>query len=302
MSRLFVLALAGAWVGCTLLLAELRWFRREPLAERLRRYSGAPEPLHGRNRSLSAASFRDVIGPLVSAAAERLVSALGVDEDLTVRLRRLHAPIDATAFRLRQAAWAGGALLGAAALALTLAPPAPVALLFVVGAPLLAFLVIEQRLAGASTRRQAHLFDELPVVMEQLGMLLGAGYSLGSALSRLAERGRGVVAEDLALVVNRVRQGLSEEQALREWASLAAVPELDRLVTVLALNHAGTDLGRLVAEEARAVRREAHRRTLELIERRAQLVWIPVTVATLVPGVVFMAVPFLEALHDFAAL
>ena len=58
----------------------------------------------------------------------------------------------------------------------------------------------------------------------------------------------------------------------------------------------------MVSQEARAARREAHRRLLETIERRAQLVWIPVTIATLVPGVLFMAIPFIAAMRNFAAL
>jgi tight adherence protein C len=36
------------------------------------------------------------------------------------------------------------------------------------------------------------------------------------------------------------------------------------------------------------------------MERRSQQVWIPVTVATLVPGVIFLAVPFVEALRMFS--
>jgi hypothetical protein len=40
---------------------------------------------------------------------------------------------------------------------------------------------------------------------------------------------------------------------------------------------------------------------IETVERRGQQVWIPVTVAALVPGVLFMAVPFIEALRLFSA-
>ena len=47
-------------------------------------------------------------------------------------------------------------------------------------------------------------------------------------------------------------------------------------------------------------RRDLQRRTIETIERRAQQVWVPVTVATLVPGVILLAVPFLAALRLFA--
>ncbi len=155
-------------------------------------------------------------------------------------------------------------------------------------------------MATASARRQERLLLELPVVAEQLGLLLGAGYSLGSAVARLATRGSGAAAEDLARVAARVRHGVAVEHALREWADLARVPALDRLVSVLARSRDVGDLGRLVSEEARAVRQEVQRRTVTVMERRAQQVWVPVTVSTLVPGVVFLAIPFVEALRLFS--
>jgi hypothetical protein len=101
-------------------------------------------------------------------------------------------------------------------------------------------------------------------------------------------------------VAGRIRQGLGEVEALREWAAVADVDALHRLVGVLALNHQAGDLSRLISDEARAVRRDVHRQLVETIERRSQQVWIPVTVAALVPGVIFLAVPFIEALRLFA--
>ena len=91
-------------------------------------------------------------------------------------------------------------------------------MLLVLGLPLLAFLVVEQRLANESTRWQRRVFLELPILAEQLGMLLSAGYSLGAALNRLAVRGKGNCGRDLARVCGRIRQGLSEVDALREWS------------------------------------------------------------------------------------
>jgi Flp pilus assembly protein TadB len=197
--------------------------------------------------------------------------------------------------------WAvvGGVLIGGV-VAAVLAPPTPVAVLLVAGSPLLAFLVVEQQLASASAAWQRRLGLELPVVSEQLGMLLSAGYSLGAALQRIASRGHGACATDLALVCGRMRQGLTEIEALREWSRTAGVDALERLVTVLSLNRQAGDLGRLIAEEARSLRRDVQRQLVEAIERRAQLVWVPVTVATLVPGVIFLAVPFLEAMRLFS--
>ncbi|MGH9085051.1 MAG: type II secretion system F family protein, partial [Acidimicrobiales bacterium] len=180
-------------------------------------------------------------------------------------------------------------------------PPLGIAILFLAGTPVLAFLLVERQLIAASDLWKRRLLLELPIVSEQLGMLLGAGYSLGGALNRLGARGAGVCGHDLVAVCGRIRQGLTEVEALREWSDRADVDALDRLVGVLALNSETGDLGRLVAEEARSIRRDVHRELLAEIERRAQQVWIPVTVATLVPGAILLAIPFIEALRLFSS-
>jgi Flp pilus assembly protein TadB len=131
-------------------------------------------------------------------------------------------------------------------------------------------------------------------------MLLSAGYSLGAALQRVAARGHGACSSDLTGVVGRMQQGVSSGDALREWAVLAAVPAVDRLVAVLSLEGETSDLGRLISDEARAIRGDAQRRLIEVMDRRAQQVWVPVTVATLVPGVIFLSIPFIEALRLFS--
>ena len=293
-----VLAVVGTWVGATLVLSELRWFARVPLSERLRPYVPGASGT-ARRGVLSVDSFRDAIGPLARAVGERAARLAGVSEELEVRLERVHAHVDATGFRVRQIGWSIAGLGIGAAAALALRPSAAVALSFLAGAPVVAFLVQEQRLALESQRWQRRLFLELPVVAEQLALLLSAGWSLGGGLNRLAARSAGAAGRDLERVCRRIRQGLSEAAALQEWARLARVPALDRLVPVLALNRETSDLGRLVAEEARAIRRDVHRELIEAVERRNQQVWIPVTVAALLPGALFLAVPFIEALQEF---
>jgi len=299
MSRLVGASALSLWAGVALLLGQVRWFRRRRLVERLEPYQpgglaviGGPGGRRG--------SWTHVLGPWARQAGGRLATLLGVEEDLALRLRRLHSPLDATTFRLRQLAWSVTGLAGGAGLSAATRPPLAVAALFTLGGALLAFLVVEHRLGTASRERQERLFRELPVVAEQLGMLLGAGYSLGAALNRLAGRGSGVCAEDLRIACSRIRQGLDETAALQEWASVAGVPAVDRMVSVLSLNRQAGDLNRLISEEARSIRRDVQRTLIEQIERRAQQVWIPVTVATLVPGAILLAIPFTEALRLFA--
>ncbi|MDP8969036.1 MAG: type II secretion system F family protein [Actinomycetota bacterium] len=299
MTRLLVGSGLLLWVGATLLLSELRWFSRAPLGERLRPYVAGGLARRQRGGLLSVESFREAVGPLSRTIGERLSRLLGVGEDLAVRLTRIHSPLDVTGFRTRQVGWSLAGFGAGALVSLALRPPLLVGLLFVVCPPLLAFLLLEQGVARASGDWQRRVFLELPVVGEQLAMLLSAGYSLTAALNRVASRGRGACARDLARVCARIRQGLSENEALREWAAVAQVDALGRVVAVLALNRETSDLGRLLSEEARALRRDVQRELMESIDRRAQQVWIPVTVATLVPGVIFLAVPFVQALQLF---
>ncbi len=302
MIRIAVVATLLGWVGATLVLSQRRWFARRTLTERLRPYEpGGLAAASAASGLLSVESFSEVIAPLARTVGERASRLFGVSEELSVRLRRVHSPLDQTDFRVRQLGWTALGLVGGALVAAAARPPALVALLLLLGAPALSFLLVEQQLANESDRRKRRLFLELPVVAEQLGMLLSAGFSLGAAISRLATRGQGASGVDLRRVVARVRQGVTEVDALREWATIADLDALTRLVAVLALNREAGDLGRLIAEEARSIRREVQRDLMEQIERRSQQVWIPVTVAALVPGAIFIAIPFLEALRAFGA-
>lgn len=298
-TRLSILLITFAAVGAALVLSEFRWFRPVRLRDRLAPYS--PTGTTRAKRPLNFNSFREVLTPLATSVGTTISGLLGIHEDLPSRLARIHSPLDASAFRLRQLAYAIVAVALGGLAVLVWNPPALLAVVLVVGSPLLAFLIPEQQLATASAKWQNKLFLELPVIAEQLGMLLSAGFSLGSALRRLAERGQGCSGQDLQRVTALIRYGQSDVEALAHWSQIAQVPAVARLVSVLALNREAGDLGKMISEEARSIRRDAQRETIEAIERKAQLVWVPVTVAALVPGTLFLVVPFIEAMRLFTS-
>ncbi len=299
MSRLVALTTLAVWLGSTLVLSEIRWFRRLALVERVEPFVPGGGRLGQRsgNRSL-----REVFGPLATTLGARLARGVGVSEELERRLERIAALATPAEFRMRQLGHAALALGGSTALAMLIGAGAPATLGLLLGAPLLAFLVAEHRLARASEEHQRVVFAELPVVAEQFGMLVSSGFSLAGALDRLADRGNGAIARDLTRVMTRIRHGVAPDDALREWAAVVDVAEVHQFVTILLLHDDTGDLGSLVSQEARSARRESQRRLIERIERRNEQVWIPVTVATLVPGVIFLAIPFTDALRSFGAL
>ncbi len=287
------------WAGLTLLLSELRWFSRRPLSERLGPYVPGGMGTRGRVGLLSVDSFREAVGPLARGLGSQFSRLFGVSEDLDRRLTRIHSDLDVTEFRVRQIGWSLAGLGAGGLLAVAVRPPVALAMVFTLGGMLLAFLLLEQQVTAASDRWKRTIHLELPVTAEQIAMLLGSGYSLLAALDRVSRRGKGSISRDLRRVIGRVRQGVAEERALQEWAELADVGSVERFVSVLALNREASDLGRLIANEARSSRRDVQRELVEVIERRGQQVWIPVTVATLLPGAIFIGVPFTAALSDF---
>lgn len=302
--RLLQLALAAvAIVGVALLLDSIPWFRRRPLAARLAPYgpytcdSAASTTAHQRSGH-GGSSPAAVLLPLVDQAIGRITAALGVRDELATRLERADVAMTTAEFRARQSLHAVSGLAAAAIIAVLTSPGAAMSVLLCLGCPVLWVLLDEQAPTRAITTRASVLQLELPVVAEQLGVLIDAGTSLPGALARIAHRGRGAAASDLRRVSLRIRQGSSEIDALTEWVERTDVVAVRRLVAVLALHRDATNLGRLISAEARAIRAETHRDLVERIERRGQLVWIPVTVATLVPGLIFLAVPFVSALSQ----
>lgn len=303
MTPVTAFALAVLLAGSALLSEAVPWCRRPPLTRRLRPHSRASAdgaPATPRTDRSDRVWWLDVATPTVRRLGDLTSRALGATEPLERRLSGAAWSTTVDDFRLRQLQH-GLAGLAAGALVATVVHRRPVlALAALLAGPVLGAMVEEQRLAAALSDRRRRIRLELPVVAEQLAMLVGAGASLPAALARLGERGSGVVAEDLRRVVRRVRHGLDAAAALDEWADATDDDAVRRLVSVLALHREATDLGRLIAHEARSTRQESHRELVESIERRAQLVWIPVTVATLVPGVLFLSVPFVAALSGVA--
>ncbi len=282
----------AVWAGAVLVLADTRWAQRAPLSRRLATF-------HGGRPSDDEPTPTRRIAEWAGAVGTRVTRLLGVDDDLAIRLEHVHSEADPSGVRLQQVGWTIAGLAAGIVLAALASPPPALGIVVVLGPAALGFLLVEHRITAASDRWKRRVADELPVVTEQLAMLLGGlrGRPGGGSHRRA---GQGACALDFRRVTARTSQGLSTNDALREWAVLVDVPSAGRLVSVLALDREASDLGGLIAEEAEAMRRDAHRSLIEVVERRNQQVWIPVTIAALVPGAILLAIPFMAAMQLFA--
>lgn len=291
--RMFMLAAVVFFGGVALVLSQLRWFKRPSLVERLTPF------VVTNTASQTTSNIGNAFLPDFEALAGKLAAALGIKTSVALRLARAKETRGVGEFRSKQLIHVLIAFASSLVLMSLLRPSAVVMVLFALGIPFLVFLISEQRLTAKAERNTRTILDELPTFSEQLAMLLDAGYSLGAAINRIATRRAGLIGADMVGVHERTQLGVSVTQAFHEWADVYDIAELNRLAAVLQVGSDAGDLGRLVSDEASQIRRELHRRHLQVIEKQSQQVWIPVTVATLIPGVILLIIPFLAALDLF---
>jgi tight adherence protein C len=290
------LALAlGLLLGWMLLLGSLRSLRRPSLLRRLeRRLDGAADDVPSR-QALRRTRSGDRLG---GTRESRLDWRRG---GLRGRLER--AGSEATPRQLAigtlACATAGlvfGVLVSTAttSTALRLA----LALLGAAIGSLAPFGFLEQR----ATRRQAERTDAFPLLVEHLAMLAGHGFAVPEAFWRLERRWRDTtVGADLRALCRRMAQGAEPAVAVADWAEAHRFPPGERLADALAATATSSDCERVLWQLGRA---ERERHLAELVRRfqvREQQVWIPVTVAAFVPGMLLLVLPFARALHALGA-
>lgn len=109
------------------------------------------------------------------------------------------------------------------------------------------------RLVCAARRRQSRMAEELPAVAEQISWALWAGLPIEVALSRVVERGRGILVAELARVDQLLADGLRLSAALRLMGEGAVPPPVERYLLSLGVGlERGSPMTDLAAAQASA--------------------------------------------------
>lgn len=281
-------------VGWVLVLGAFRPLRRPSLLQRLEHRLDGPG--HDLGRRGHPRTLRSERGGTVGRRGLGRTSAR-----LERRLERAGSAATPRQLATGAVASAGaGLLLGLLLSTATASTPLRL-LLPILGAALgglAPFGLLEQR----ASRRQAERTAAFPLLVEHLAMLAGHGFALPEAFWRLERRWRGTtIGEDLGALCRRMSQGAEPAVAVADWADAHRFPPAARLADALAATATSSDCERVLWQLGRA---ERERTLAELVRRfqvREQQVWIPVTVAALVPGMLLLVLPFARALHALGA-
>ena len=227
----------------------------------------------------------------------RPAATVAGDRRLGRRLRE--AGLDehaAEQFRLRQYALAGGAAgVGVLVGAVVLRSPVLMVLLGASGAAV-GCTRAPARLARLAEERRVRMRLELVTIDQVLAIHVRAGAGPVQAITRVVERGNGVVVDELRAVLASIRAGRSEVDAFRHAARISIEPHAARTYRLFALaSEQGADLGtalRALSDDLRDVRRDELRR--QATRRRAAML-VP-TIAVLAPIMLLFVIAPLPSL------
>lgn len=150
-------------------------------------------------------------------------------------------------------------------------------------------------------RRRTALSDEMPGVLDFIGLCVSAGMSVPATLERVATSGVGALADECETIVTEISLGVSIADALH--ASEARVNHdgwsrlIDHLVTA---RQYGTPLTEIVRALADDEQQAAGRRLLESASAKETLMMFPLVFGILPVTVVIAVFPGLTALGSIS--
>jgi len=294
--RILTLTVVLFTLTTLVLLSQFTYFSKPTNARQLRQtlipaQALAPSP---------SARLTTQIVKIAEHLGDRFSRVFGIRTSLDDRLRLGRYEVTARQFRNQQ--FATGLMCAVVGLGLArVVGLTPVGgLIAVTIAILLGLALPEERLNQSVVKTRQSIASELPLFTERLAMLVSSGQSVTSAVTRIATSSDSALALELRDALAQTESGTQLKHALQDTARRSDSRAFEQIVQLVASERDTPNLANLLYDQAGSQRQVRHRELIETLDKRAQAVWIPVTVATLVPGVIFLAIPFLSALQPLS--
>lgn len=283
-------------LGVWLMIALLPRWRALPLERRIAPYvRDVTDPRGATPWLMTDAWAAPTLGRAFAVAGIRFAGSFGSSAIIARRLAQAGRAGGVEEFRARQLGWGiGGLLAGSVVLiGMTLAGRfTPVAAVVPVIAAIAGVVLCDVLLQRAAKARRARLQEELPPVLEFLGLCLAAGESLLDALRRVGSIGSGELSRELAGVVLETGTGSSLGESLGALSRRLELPAFSRAVDQLvAALERGAPLVQVLQAQAHDAREAARHELIERAGRSEILMLIPLVFLILPLSVIYAVYP-----------
>lgn len=185
--------------------------------------------------------------------------------------------------RARAGAAGAGAVTG-----LVVAPLAPAMVLVGVALAALGFVAPDLWLRRRAARRRRAIEDDLPDLLDLLGVCVGAGMPLDAALATAAGGLRGPLGDEVRRALRELSLGTRRREAYRMMSERTAVPQLTRTLSALIqADELGTPLSAALAAQADELRGALHASARERAARAAPKIQLVIALV-MVPAVLLL--------------
>ncbi len=165
-----------------------------------------------------------------------------------------------------------------------------------------AYFYVDQQLTKDVRKYRAAIESQFPAIIEMLTLALSAGETPVSAMTRIAQRSHGSLANELKTVINSVRSGAPFHVALdalgRRVESVVIRRFVDALITAMLRGAPLIDVLQRHAAEARQIQRN---HLMDKAGKAEISMMIPVVFLILPVSILFALWPSLTHLNIFAA-
>jgi pilus assembly protein TadC len=160
---------------------------------------------------------------------------------------------------------------------------------------ILAFLHL---IAGAL---RSHLEHELQAVLNLILHQLDRGRSLTRAFNSVADSAPRVWRPFLHELAGKLGHGTPIREALEELSQSIGSSRISEVFFLLSESNSTQTTKNTIALLLRQEMSNQRNRMIETVERNTQLIWIPVSIATIVPGVLLLLIPLIHSMNILAS-
>lgn len=228
------------------------------LARRVDQVVGVPA-LTIRERELSLPLAKRVLQPLMTKAAGLFVQVLPSEKEAALEKKISRAglagrlkPVELMVFKyLGAVSLVLGILSAAGALGMSLLNTAVIA---AAGVPL-GLMAPEYYLVLRARRRNMEAEEQLPHILDLLTVSVEAGLGFDGAVYKVIEKTRGVLVQDMKLMMQEIKVGKPRREALKDMADRFDVPDLNNFVSAIILGEQlGISIGNVLRRQADQIR------------------------------------------------
>jgi len=258
----------GAVFALVLFIFQAVETEKKKIEDRVTNVVGPQEPVPIRQRELSFSLYTRFIRPLLSSIFGILVKYIPAfnEDELARRLNEAGNPYNLLPREVMVIKYMLSCLMALCVRLLMLSSGSSGAQTFVmvVAGILFGWLLPDVLVNSRIRQRKEQVSKELPEVLDLLTVCIEAGLGFDGALKKVVEKSKGVLADELYLVLQEISMGKPRRNALRDMADRLAVDDLSNFVgSIIMAEQLGISIGNVMRLQARDVRQKRRQRIEE---------------------------------------